>query len=206
MVADVQAAGRRAVAVQADVASEAGVLALFEACDSSLGPLSGLVCNAGTVGRQCRVADLDADLAAGVLALNVLGPLLCAREAIRRMSTARGGSGGVIVNISSCAARTGSPGEYVHYAASKGALDSMTLGLAREVAAEGIRVNAVRPGFIDTDIHAAGGEPDRLARVAPRIPLGRAGAAEEVAAAVLWLLSDEAAYVSGTLLDVSGGV
>ena len=206
VVNDIEAAGGRALAVQADVAGEAGVLHLFQTSDRELGTPYGLVNNAGTVGRQTRVGDLERALVDDVLALNVVAPLLCAREAIRRMSTARGGAGGVIVNVSSCASRTGSPGEYVHYAASKGALDSMTLGLARELAGEGIRVNAVRPGFIDTDIHAAGGEPDRLERIAPRIPMQRAGEADEVAAAILWLLSDEASYTTGALLEVSGGV
>ena len=206
VVKDIETAGGVGLAVQADVAVESGVLTLFDACDRELGVPFGLVNNAGMVGHQSRVADLDRDLIERVLALNVVAPLLCSREAVRRMSTARGGAGGVIVNVSSCASRTGSPGEYVHYAASKGALDSMTLGMARELADEGIRVNAVRPGFIDTDIHAAGGEPDRLTRVAPRIPLRRAGEAEEVAAAVLWLLSAEASYTTGALLDVSGGV
>ncbi len=206
VVKDIEAAGGRALAVQADVTDEAAVIALFETCTERLGTPFALVNNAGTVGRQSRVADLDMAMAENVLRLNTLAPLLCAREAVRRMSSARGGRGGVIVNVSSGASRTGSPGEYVHYAASKGALDSMTLGLAREVAAEGIRVNAVRPGFIATDIHAAGGEPDRLARIAPRIPLGRGGQPGEVATAILWLLSDEAAYTTAALLDVTGGV
>src|SRR6185295_10934425 len=178
---------------------------LFETADRELGALSALVNNAGILERQMRVEEMDAERLARIFATNVTGAFLCAREAVRRMSTKRGGAGGGIVNVSSAAARLGSPGEYVDYAASKGAIDTFTLGLAQEVAAEGIRVNAVRPGFVDTEIHASGGEPNRLERVKAVIPLKRAGRPEEVAQAILWLLSDEASYSTGAILDVSGG-
>jgi NAD(P)-dependent dehydrogenase (short-subunit alcohol dehydrogenase family) len=173
--------------------------------DRELGRLTHLVNNAGIVGRANKFADVDTETIRRVVDLNVTGAMLVAREAVRRMSTARGGKGGAIVNLSSMAATLGAPDEYVWYAASKGAIDSLTVGLAREVAREGIRVNAVAPGLIDTDIHAAGGQPDRIARMGPTIPLGRAGTAEEVAAAILWLLSDEASYSTGTIIRVSGG-
>jgi NAD(P)-dependent dehydrogenase (short-subunit alcohol dehydrogenase family) len=202
---DVAAAGARAVAVQGDVAREQDVIRLFETAVSALGPLSGLVNNAAVTGGFARVADLDAAVLARVLAVNVAGAILCAREAVRRMSTRRGGAGGAIVNVSSIAARTGSAGEWVHYAASKGALDTFTVGLAREVAAEGIRVNAVSPGLVETGMHAAAGAPDRLERLAPGIPMLRAGRPEEVAEGVLWLLSEAASYATGAVLEIGGG-
>lgn len=205
VVSDIEAAGGRAIAVQADVAAEADVVRLFETCDRELGPVTGLVNNAGILETQMRVDAMDAGRLARVFAANIAGPFLCAREAVRRMSTRRGGRGGAIVNVSSVAARLGSPGEYVDYAASKGALDTFTVGLAREVAADGIRVNAVRPGFIYTDIHASGGEPDRVDRVKSSLPLGRGGTADEVAAAILWLLSEEASFTTGAFIEVSGG-
>jgi len=198
-------AGGRAIAVAADVASEPDVVRLFATVDATLGPITALVNNAGILERQMRVEDMDAARWQRVLATNVVGTFLCAREAVRRMSTKRGGAGGAIVNVSSGAARAGSPGVYVDYAASKGAVETFTTGLAREVASEGIRVNAVRPGFIHTDIHAASGEPDRVARMAPSVPMQRGGQPDEVAAAILWLLSDEASYVTGTFVDVAGG-
>jgi NAD(P)-dependent dehydrogenase (short-subunit alcohol dehydrogenase family) len=205
VVRDIEQAGRRAIAVQADVAVEADVVRLFQTVDKHLGRLTALVNNAGILETQSRVADVTADRLTRVLAANVTGSFLCAREAIRRMSTRHGGSGGAIVNVSSVAARLGSPGEYVDYAASKGAIDAMTIGLSQEVAGEGIRVNAVRPGFIYTDIHASGGEPNRVERVKQFVPLKRGGLPEEVASAILWLLSEEAAYSTGTFIDVTGG-
>lgn len=198
----------RVAAVRCDLSTEAGVLELFAASDArddAHGPLGGLVVNAGIVSPKARVADMDAERIARVLALNVTGAFLCCREGVRRMSTARGGAGGTIVNVSSIAAVHASPNEYVDYAASKAALDTLTRGLALESVDEGIRVAGVRPGIIDTDIHASGGQPDRAARLGPSVPMGRAGRAEEVAAAIVWLLSDEASYVTGTSLDVSGG-
>ncbi len=205
VVADIERSGGTAVAVCADVASEADVVRLFATLDRELGTIDGLVNNAGILERQMKVADMDAARLNRVLAVNVTGCFLCAREAVRRMSEERGGAGGVIVNVSSGASRLGSPGEYVDYAASKGAIDTFTIGLAREVATEGIRVNAVRPGFIYTDIHASGGEPDRVDRVKGIVPLARGGQPEEVANAILWLLSDEASYSTGTFIDVTGG-
>jgi NAD(P)-dependent dehydrogenase (short-subunit alcohol dehydrogenase family) len=201
----IEAAGREGVAVQADIASEADVVRLFETVDQRLGSLDALVNNAGILHGQMAVADMTAERIADTLAVNVLGPFLCSREAVRRMSTARGGHGGAIVNVSSRAAQYGSPFEYVDYAASKGALESFTIGLAREVAEEGIRVNAVRAGHIYTDIHASGGEPDRVERVKQTVPMKRGGQPEEVARAILWLLSADASYSTGTFLDVSGG-
>ena len=201
----IRASGARAIVVQADVASETDVVRMFETIDAQLGRLDALVNNAGIVERQTRVDGMDAARLARLFALNVTGSFLCAREAVRRMSTARGGSGGAIVNMSSRAAQLGSPGEYVDYAASKAAVDAMTIGLAKEVAEEGIRVNAVRPGVIYTDIHASGGEPNRIDRVKVAVPMKRGGQPEEVARAVLWLLSEEASYVTGALLDVGGG-
>lgn len=198
-------AGGRAIAVKADVAQEADVVRLFETTDWELGTVTALVNNAGTLERQMRVEAMDAGRIRRVLDTNVVGTFLCAREAVRRMSTNRGGRGGSIVNVSSGAARWGSPDEYVDYAASKGAVDTMTVGLSKEVAAEGIRVNAVRPGLVVTDIHAAGGEPGRVERLKGSIPLGRGGMPEEVAHAILWLLSDEASFVTGAFIDVSGG-
>jgi NAD(P)-dependent dehydrogenase (short-subunit alcohol dehydrogenase family) len=205
VVASIEQAGGRAAAVQADVAIEADVVRLFERCDRLLGPLSGLVNNAGMLEHQMRVEDMDAGRLQRVLATNVTGSFLCAREAVRRLSTKHGGSGGAIVNVSSLAARLGAPGEYVDYAAAKGAVDAFTIGLAREVAEEGIRVNAVRPGLIHTDIHAAGGEPGRIDRLKSAVPMKRGGTAEEVAQAILWLLSPEASYTTGAFLEVSGG-
>jgi NAD(P)-dependent dehydrogenase (short-subunit alcohol dehydrogenase family) len=205
VTAELRALGRRALTVQADVADEAQVLAMFAAVDRELGPLHGLVNNAGVVDVAARIDQGTVARWQRMFAVNVIGSMVCAREAVRRMSTRHGGAGGAIVNLSSAAARLGSPGQYVDYAAAKGAIDVFTLGLAREVAAEGVRVNAVRPGIIDTDIHASGGEPDRAERLAPQVPMQRAGSAAEVAEAVLWLLSDAASYVTGTTLDVTGG-
>ena len=205
VVADLVAAGARAIAVQADISDEDDVRRLFETCDHELGPLAGLVNNAGILDAQMRVDAMDAARLGRIFATNVTGAFLCAREAVRRMSSRYGGHGGAIVNVSSGASRLGSPGEYVDYAASKGALDTLTIGLSREVAAEGIRVNAVRAGFIDTDIHASGGEPHRIDRVKHLVPLQRGGTPTEVAAAILWLLSDEASYTTGAFIDVAGG-
>jgi len=205
LVSEITRAGRRAIAVQADVAIEADVVRLFETVDRELGPLRALVNNAGILERQSRVDAIDAARIARVFATNVTGAFICAREAVRRMSTARGGAGGAIVNVSSRAAQLGAPGEYVDYAASKAALDALTIGLAREVAGEGIRVNGVRAGIIYTDIHASGGEPGRVDRLGPALPMQRGGDAIEVARAILWLLSDEASYSTGTFIDVSGG-
>lgn len=194
-----------ALAVQADVSQEASVLNLFAQVDAHLGRLTALVNNAGVLDMQCRVQDMQAERIGRILSTNVLGSFLCAREAVRRMSTRQGGAGGGIVNLSSMAARLGAPGEYVDYAASKAAINALTVGLAKEVATEGIRVNAVSPGVILTDIHASGGEPDRVERVRHAVPMQRGGTPEEVAQAVLWLLSAQASYVTGTVLDVSGG-
>jgi NAD(P)-dependent dehydrogenase (short-subunit alcohol dehydrogenase family) len=205
VVGSIEQAGGRAIAVASDVALESDVVKLFETADRELGPLAALVNNAGILERQMRVDEMDAARVARVLAANVTGSFICAREAVRRMSTRHGGAGGAIVNLSSAAARLGGPGEYVDYAASKGAIDSLTIGLAKEVAAEGIRVNAVRPGVIYTDIHASGGEPGRVDRVKHAVPMQRGGSAEEVAQAILWLLSDQASYITGTCLDVTGG-
>ncbi|MGO8953873.1 MAG: SDR family oxidoreductase [Rhodomicrobium sp.] len=205
VAARISRAGGKACAIQGDVAGESGVFRLFEAAERELGPLSGLVNNAGITGRLSRLEDMEAGDLARVLAINVAGSMLCAREAVRRMSTKRGGKGGAIVNISSRAARTGAPGDFVHYAASKGAIDSFTIGLAREVAAEGIRVNAVARGLIETGIHAAAGDAARLERLAPSIPMQRVGTAGEVAPAVLFLLSADASYITGAILPVGGG-
>ncbi len=205
VAAGVRAQGRRALVLQADVADEAQVLAMFAALDAGLGPLTGLVNNAGIVDVAARIDGGSVARWQRMFAVNVIGSMLCAREAVRRMSTRHGGAGGGIVNLSSAAARIGAAGQYVDYAAAKGAIDVFTLGLAREVATEGIRVNAVRPGIIETDIHASGGEPDRAARLAPLVPMQRAGSADEVAAAIVWLLSDESAYTTGSVLDVTGG-
>jgi NAD(P)-dependent dehydrogenase (short-subunit alcohol dehydrogenase family) len=198
-------AGGRAVAIQADVSVEADVLRLFETAERKLGPIRALVNNAGVTGGITRVEALTIEAIKAVLDVNVTGTMLCAREAVKRMSTKLGGTGGGIVNLSSLAARIGGVGEWVHYAASKGAVESFTRGLAREVAAEGIRVNAVAPGLVDTEIHVRSGAPDRLKRMAPSIPMGRPGTAEEVAAGVLWLLSPAASYVTGTILEIGGG-
>jgi len=205
VAAAVRAAGRRAITVAADVAHEDQVLAMFERVDAELGRLTGLVNNAGIVDVPARVDDMSVQRLRRMFDTNILGSVLCAREAVRRMSTRHGGSGGSIVNLSSAASRLGSPAQYVDYAASKGAIDTFTLGLGREVAAEGVRVNAVRPGIIDTDIHASGGLPDRARELAPQVPMKRAGSADEVAAAVLWLLSDAASYTTGAVIDVTGG-
>jgi NAD(P)-dependent dehydrogenase (short-subunit alcohol dehydrogenase family) len=205
VVAAIVAAGGRAVALQADVAIEADVVDLFAACDRELGPVTALVNNAGILETQMRVEAMDAARITRILATNVVGAFLCAREAVRRMSTRQGGRGGAIVNVSSGAARLGSPGEYVDYAASKGAIDTFTIGLAQEAAPDGIRVNAVRPGVIYTEMHASGGEPGRVDRVKALVPLRRGGQPEEVAHAVLWLLSDEAGFTTGSFIDVTGG-
>jgi NAD(P)-dependent dehydrogenase (short-subunit alcohol dehydrogenase family) len=205
VVADIEQTGGRAVALAADVADEAQVRQLFEQTEAQLGPLDALVNNAGILETQSRLDEMDVARWRRVLETNVIGSLLCAREAVRRLSTRHGGRGGAIVNVSSMAAQLGSPNEYVDYAASKGAVDSLTIGLAKEVAGEGIRVNAVRPGIIDTDIHASGGEPGRVARIGPSLPMQRGGTAEEVAEAILWLLSDAASYTTGSFIGVSGG-
>ena len=202
---EVRALGRRAIHVQADVADEATLLAMFARIDAELPPLQGLVNNAGVVDAMARVDQTSVARLQRMFAINVIGSFVCAREAVKRMSTGHGGAGGAIVNLSSVAAKLGGPGWYVDYAASKGAIDTFTVGLAREVAAEGIRVNAVRPGIIDTDIHASGGQPERAHQSAALIPMQRAGTADEVAAAIVWLLSDEARYTTGAILDVSGG-
>jgi NAD(P)-dependent dehydrogenase (short-subunit alcohol dehydrogenase family) len=204
-VDDARRAGARAVAVQADIAVEADVVRLFETCDVELGRVGALVNNAAILETQMRLDEMDAARLARVFGTNVVGAFLCAREAVRRMSTRHGGAGGAIVNVSSRAAQLGAPGEYVDYAASKAALDTLTIGLALEVAAEGIRVNGVRAGIIDTDIHASGGEPRRVDRLGPQLPMKRGGHAIEVARAILWLLSDEASFSTGTFIDVSGG-
>ncbi len=204
LVAAIAAAGGKAFAVRADVAVEADVMRLFEAADAA-GPLRGLVNNAGILEQQARVEQMDAARLQRVLTTNVIGSFLCAREAVRRLSTRHGGSGGAIVNVSSAASRLGAAGEYVDYAASKGAIDTLTIGLAQEVAAEGIRVNAVRPAFIYTDIHASGGEPGRVDRVKPYVPMKRGGQPDEVARAILWLLSEEASFTTGAFIEVTGG-
>jgi len=205
VVRQIGEAGGRAIAVQADVSIEAEVLRLFETVDREFGALGGLVNNAGVVDVAARVDQMTAERLTRMFAINVFGSIFCAREAVKRMSTAHGGAGGVIVNVSSAAARLGGSGQYVDYAAAKGAIDSFTIGLAKEVATEGIRVNAVRPGIIDTEIHASGGQPDRAARMASLVPLQRPGSAEEVAEAIVWLLSDASSYCTGSFIDVSGG-
>jgi NAD(P)-dependent dehydrogenase (short-subunit alcohol dehydrogenase family) len=198
-------AGGRAVAIGADVSREAQIIQMFQTAERELGPIKGLVNNAAITGGFARVEEVSSAAIANVLAVNVSGTILCSREGVRRMSTRRGGSGGAIVNISSRAAHTGAPGEWVTYAASKGAIDSFTIGLAREVATEGIRVNAVAPGLVDTGLHAASGEPGRLQRLRGTIPMGRAGAPHEVAEGVLWLLSSAASYTTGAILQIGGG-
>jgi len=205
LVEEIAASGGKAIAVAADVAQEVDVVRLFAVVDQALGPVTALVNNAGILETQMRVDQMDAERLTRIFAANITGSFLCAREALRRMSTRHGGQGGAIVNVSSVASRLGSPGEYVDYAASKGAVDAMTIGLSKEVADEGVRVNAVRPGFIYTDIHAAGGEPGRVDRIKDAIPMKRGGQPEEVAAAIMWLLSDEASYATGTFIDLAGG-
>ncbi|HEU4486203.1 MAG TPA: SDR family oxidoreductase [Povalibacter sp.] len=205
LTTDIVRSGGKAIAVAADVALESDVDRLFRTVDRELGAPEALVNNAGVLETQMRVEAMSAERIARIFAINVIGSMLCAREAIRRMSTEHGGRGGAIVNVSSMAARLGGPNEYVDYAASKGAIDTFTVGLAKEVAGAGIRVNAVRPGLIYTDMHASGGEPGRIERLKHSVPLQRGGQPEEVAAAILWLLSDEASYTTGTFIDVSGG-
>lgn len=205
VVADIESRGGRAMSVAADVSIEADVLRLFDSTEHALGPVTALVNNAGIVASQMRVEAMETARLQRIFATNMIGTFLCAREAVRRMSTRRGGAGGSIVNVSSVAAHSGSPNEYVDYAASKGAVDTFTVGLAREVATDGIRVNGVRPGFIYTDMHASGGEPGRVERVKQFVPMQRGGTAGEVAAAILWLLSDEASFTTGTFIDVCGG-
>ncbi|HIO60768.1 MAG TPA: SDR family oxidoreductase [Deltaproteobacteria bacterium] len=205
IVNEINSNGGRAIAVCADISLEEEVVDLFQTVDVQLGTVSALVNNAGILETQMRIADMDAARLNRVFLTNITGSFLCAREAVKRMSRKNGGNGGAIVNVSSAAARLGSPGEYVDYAASKGAIDTFTIGLAREVAEEGIRVNAVRPGIIDTDIHASGGEPGRVDRIKGTIPMKRGGSPEEVARAIMWLLSGESSYTTGALLDVSGG-
>lgn len=205
VVRQIREKGGKAITVQADVAEESQVLAMFEKVDAKLGRLSALVNNAGVVDQTARVDGMSVARLKRMFDINVIGTMVCAREAVKRMSTRYGGAGGAIVNVSSVAARLGAPGQYVDYAAAKGAVDVFTLGLAREVAAEGIRVNAVRPGIIDTDIHASGGLPDRARQMAPQVPMQRAGTAEEVAHSILWLLSAQSSYTTGALLDIGGG-
>ena len=209
VAADVRAVGRRAVLLHADVAVETQVVAMFTQLDGLVGrdiaPLGGLVNNAGVVDVAARVDEMDGARIERMFAVNVYSSMYCSREAVRRLSTRHGGAGGAIVNLSSAAARLGSPGQYVDYAAAKAAIETFTLGLAREVADEGVRVNAVRPGIIDTEIHASGGQPGRAAQLAPQVPMQRAGTPGEVAQAILWLLSDEASYTTGSILDVAGG-
>lgn len=205
VVERIKADGGSAMAFAADIADESHIVRLYEAVDRHFGRLDALVNNAGILEQQMRVEAMDAARLQRIFATNVIGAMLCAREAVKRMSTKHGGVGGAIVNVSSISARTGSPNEYVDYAASKGALDTFTIGLAHEVAAEGIRVNAVRPGFIYTDMHASGGEPNRVERVKTNVPLKRGGTAEEVAHSILWLLSDKSSYTTGGFIDVAGG-
>lgn len=205
LIEELSASGARIIAVRADISEESDIEQLFAEADRQLGPVTALVNNAGMLLPQTRVENMTAERINRLLRTNVTGTLLCCREAIRRMSTARGGSGGAIVNVSSAASRIGAPNEYIDYAATKGAVDTLTIGLSKEAANEGIRVNGVRPGFIDTEMHADGGEPDRIERLKANIPLGRGGQPEEVAAAIGWLLSDEASYVTGSFIDAAGG-
>lgn len=205
VVAAIHASGGTALAIQADLSVEAQIESLFERVDQELGPVTALVNNAGILETQSSLLDMDEGRLQRVFAANVIGPMLCAREAVKRMSVKLGGKGGAIVNVSSAAARLGAAGEYVDYAASKGALDTFTIGLSREVADQGIRVNSVRPGFIYTDIHASGGEPGRVDRIKDAIPMKRGGQPEEVAQAILWLLSEQASYATGTFIDLAGG-
>ena len=205
VVREIRAHGGSAITVQADVAIESQVLSMFATIDAQLGRLTSLVNNAGVVDVACRVDAMDVARLQRMFNTNLLGPFVCAREAVKRMSTRYGGQGGTIVNVSSAAARMGAAGQYVDYAASKGAMDTFTVGLAREVAAEGIRVNGVRPGIIDTDIHASGGQPDRAQRMAAQVPMQRAGTAQEVAQAIVWLMGPDSDYTTGAILDVAGG-
>ncbi|MBK5204497.1 MAG: SDR family oxidoreductase [Polaromonas sp.] len=205
VVRQIRQEGGQAITVQADVAKEAQVLAMFEKIDAKFGRLSALVNNAGVVDQTTRVDAITYERLQRMFEINVFGSFLCAREAVKRMSTRYGGAGGSIVNVSSVAARLGGPGQYVDYAAAKGAIDTFTIGLAKEVAAEGIRVNAVRPGIIETEIHASGGLPDRARDLAPQVPMQRAGSALEVAQAIVWLLSEDSSYTTGAMLDVAGG-
>ena len=205
VVRQIRAGGGTAMAVQADVAVESQVLAMFERVDAKLGPLASLVNNAGVVDVACRVDAMDMARLQRMFATNVLGSFVCAREAVKRMSTRHGGAGGSIVHVSSAAARMGAPGQYVDYAATKGAIETFTIGLAKEVALEGIRVNAVRPGIIETEIHASGGQPDRAWQLAPQVPMQRPGTALEVAQAIVWLMGSDSSYTTGSMLDVSGG-
>ena len=205
VVAEIIARGGRALAIRGDVSKEEDIVRMFVTAERELGPIKGLVNNAGVTGGFARVESVTTAALERVFAINIAGTILCAREAVRRMSTRRGGTGGAIVNVSSRAAHTGAAGEWVHYAASKGAIDSFTIGLAREVATEGIRVNAVAPGLVDTGLHAANGEPGRVQRLMGTIPMGRAGLPNEVAEAVLWLLSSSASYMTGAILEVGGG-
>lgn len=205
VVAQIQGFGTQVLAVQADVADEAQVLALFEAADARFGRLDALVNNAGVVDKAQKLADMSMQRWERMFRINTVGAFVCAREAVRRMSTIRGGQGGAIVNVSSIAARLGAPNQYVDYAASKAAIDAMTVGLAKEVAAEGIRVNAVRPGLIETEIHASGGQPERVQRLAPNVPMQRGGTAHEVAQAIVWLMSDASPYTTGSWVEISGG-
>jgi len=205
VIAEIERAGGKAMAVQADLAQETDILRLFDTVDQTFGPLTTLVNNAGILEQQMRVDQMDSARMQRIFTTNVIGSFLCAREAVRRMSTLHGGHGGTIINVSSIAARTGGSGEYVDYAASKGAIDTLTIGLAKEVATEGIRVNCVRPGVVYTDIHASGGEPGRVDRVKANIPMQRGGQPIEIAEAVIWLASDKASYATGTFIDVTGG-
>ena len=205
VVRQIRAEGGTAITVQGDVGIEADILAMFAKVDAKLGPITSLVNNAGVVDVASRVDAMSAARLKRMFEINVLGSMICAREAVKRMSTQHGGAGGTIVNLSSVAAKLGGPGQYVDYAASKGAIDTFTLGLAKEVATEGIRVNAVRPGIIETDIHASGGQPDRARQMAPMVPMQRAGSAMEVAQAIVWLMTEESSYCTGTIIDVSGG-
>jgi len=202
---EIRSRGGQALAIRADVAREDQIVRMFETAERELGPISALVNNAGITGGFARVEEVTAAAIERTLAVNITGAILCGREAVRRMSTRRGGAGGAIVNISSRAAHSGGAGEWVHYAASKGAIDSFTVGLAREVATEGIRVNAVAPGLTETELHAANGEPGRLQRLMPSIPMQRAGLPQEIAEGVVWLLSPAASYVTGAILEIGGG-